>query len=458
MKTYNASLRLRLLVLIMLPLLVASTIAVAWRYNTAKQTTEEIFDRTLSALTLAVFRDIVISDGDSLSPATSDMMRQTIGGEVFYHVNGPDGSFITGYAYPPQRPKDVLIVENRPTLFSSSIRNTPVRAAQLYEEVSIDGVKGKSTITIWQTNKTRNAFTKALATQAALITAFLSITVAGLVWFGISLGLKPLTDLEGAIAKRSPNDLRKIQRAIPDEAVGIVTTLNNLFDQLSESLEIKDRFISNAAHQLRNPIASIHSMAQAVMDVKTFSESKKRAGELVEATRYASRLTKQLLSYERLKDTNTEVEFRKIELNTLVEKVCRKNAARALSEEIDFIFEASKCEIYIDANDLLLSEAIENLIDNAVMHGGNELTNICVSVGIQKNNAIISVCNDGEEIPKNMSVKIFERFAQITGKTGTGLGLSIVSEITKIHSGEVSLTSTSNTCFKISLPKAPSVL
>lgn len=113
------SLRVRLLVLILVPLIFISIIAGNWRYSSAKATAEEIFDRNLLAITLAVSRDLAISGGEAFSPATQHLFEEASGGRVFYHLNGLDGAFLAGFAYPPRydgaQPADTDI----PLLFDS---------------------------------------------------------------------------------------------------------------------------------------------------------------------------------------------------------------------------------------------------------------------------------------------------------------------------------------------------
>ena len=284
--TEAMSLRTRLLLLILVPLVIISLLAGYWRFTVATQTAEALFDRTLLAITLAISRDVVVSGGDALSPSTADLMRDTSGGEIFYHVHGPDGVFVTGYATPPPPPRDASTTDGIPVLFLSRYRGEDVRVARLREMSTIDLITGFSTITVWQTMSAREAFARDLALRAAIVMGSLILTVALVVWFGINLGLKPLTDLQDAISIRSSDDLSKIRRPIPREASGIVATLNGLFDQVTRAFASRDAFLSDAAHQLRNPIAGVLSMAESVRDAKSEDARKERTSELIGAVKH----------------------------------------------------------------------------------------------------------------------------------------------------------------------------
>lgn len=132
-----------------------------------------------------------------------------------------------------------------------------------------------------------------------LVIALLQISVAVVVWFGVGLGLRALLDLEDAIGRRTPPELERIRRRVPVETQGMVTTLNTLLDRISRRISSKDEFISNAAHQLRNPVAGVLVLAAAVENAPNVESAKARSTEPLPAAREASQLTDQLLSFER---------------------------------------------------------------------------------------------------------------------------------------------------------------
>lgn len=143
--------------------------------------------------------------------------------------------------------------------------------------------------------------------EAVRVLRFQDVTVISsgvVVWFGVGLGLRPLLDLESAIARRSPTELEPIRRAVPVEAKGIVQTRNRLLDRISRRISSKDEFISSAAHQLRNPVAGLLARAEAVENAPTPDVAKRRSSELVQAAREACALINKLLSFERANGIN----------------------------------------------------------------------------------------------------------------------------------------------------------
>lgn len=452
MNSLNRSLRLRLLVLILVPLLIVSMAAVYWRFEVARKTAEEIFDRNLVMMSLAISRDVALSCGDSLSPVTTNMFRDATGGDIFYHVYGPDGSFVTGYSSPPVYPKHLeQPTFDEPVLFNSSHLGRPIRAARLAEQVLVDGISGRSVITVWQPLEPRQMFAASMTRKAAMVAAFLLISVANLVFFGIRYGLRPLKELEAAITKRSSLDLSPIVREIPHEAKGIVARLNKLFSQVNDANEAKDRLVSNAAHQLRNPIAAVHSLAVATLNADDPDVMKNRAFELVKETRRAARLTEQLLSLERLR--GKAIKKTAVDLNAFLTREASQLGARALGQNIDFELKLEHKTTFIELDETLMGEVLSNLVENAFAHGGASLTAITIQSKTLETTVHIDVTNDGAPIPQVRQNDIFERFSQGHESQGSGLGLSIVSEIMNLHQGSVALTSdTSLTRFDLILP------
>ena len=430
------SLRSRLFLLILPPLLLLSVILGFWRFEVAQRTSETLFDRSLLAAALAISRDVAISGGDALSPSTRDFVSDAGGGELFYHVTGPGGIYITGYAYPPVSSNRTG--EDRLNYSMAEYRGEPVRVLRMTESTTIGNLTGDTIVTVWQRDSDRNAFAAALARRAAALIASLMAALALVVWFGVKIGLRPLNDLQDAIQHRSPDDLRDIRRAVPAEVSGIVATLNRLFGQVRQSIEDHQVFISNAAHQLRNPASALLSLAEVLPDVSDPQERRLRERELIAAARKSARLANQLLSLERLRYDETPT-FDALELNAIAAEVCSDFAPTVLSRDIGFGFEPYPAPLPVNGDNVLLGEAIINLLENALSHGGAGLSTIRVSTMAEGRYAALIVQDDGIGIPKGSGQAAFQRFGQLSEGEGRGLGLAIVQDVLRRHGGEVEL-------------------
>jgi len=430
------SLRSRLFMLILPPLLLLSIILGFWRFEVAQRTSETLFDRSLLAAALAISRDVAISGGDALSPSTRDFLSDAGGGELFYHVTGPGGIYITGYAYPPVSGSRAS--EDRLNYTMAEYRGEPVRVLRMTESTTIGSLTGDTIVTVWQRDSDRNAFAAALARRAAALIASLMAALALVVWFGVKVGLRPLNDLQDAIQHRSPDDLGDIRRPVPAEVVGIVATLNRLFGQVRQSIEDHQVFISNAAHQLRNPASALLSLAEVLPDVSDPQERRLRERELIAAARKSARLANQLLSLERLRYDETPT-FDALELNAVAAEVCSDFAPTVLSRDIGFGFEPYPAPLPVNGDSVLLGEAITNLLENALSHGGPGLSAIRVSTVAEGRYAVLTVEDDGIGIPEGSGQAAFQRFGQLSEGEGSGLGLAIVQDVLRRHGGEVDL-------------------
>ncbi|MEM1299443.1 MAG: sensor histidine kinase [Pseudomonadota bacterium] len=424
--------------LILAPLILIACLLGYWRYTTALATAEDLFDRYLLAATLAISRDVAVSEGDALSITTRDLITEATGGQVFYHVAGPDRAYLTGYAYPPVPPSGSGQAEGAPLFYESLYRGTPVRALMLVEQAEVGPFLGLSAVTTWQSRAERHAFAQQQALRSAALLGSLLLAVAGIIWFGVNRGLRPLLDLEDAIAARNPEDLGGIRRPVPQEVRGIVSTLNGLFGQVRDALQARDVFLSNAAHQLRNPVAGMLAMAEAADGAASDAERAERLMELKSAARRTARLTNQMLALERIKGRTADTRAR-LDLNSVAREVATRNADLVLTADVAFEFHPAPETAQITGDALMLEEVLENLIDNALRHGGPELSRIDVSVATDTDGTTLRVADDGRGIPPEARATALERFGQVRESSGTGLGLAIVQEVAAWHGAELKI-------------------
>ena len=435
------SLRLRLFALILVPLVLMSVLLGYWRFSVAERTAEELFDRNLLSAALAISRDVAVSGGDVLLPLTRELIRDASGGEVFYHATGPGGSYVTGYAYPPTQVRRRDSDPYAPVLFQATYRDEQVRVLRVTEQMSIENLTGDATVTVWQRLADRNAFANQLAVRAGAIMGALLLTLALVVWFGVARGLRPLLVLQDAIAARSPDDLSQIKRAVPVEAKGIVRTLNRLFGQVKTSIDAHQSFISDAAHQLRNPAAAVQSMAEAVRDAPSEEDRNQRIAELVVAARNSARVADQLLSLDRLQQPVRTASFETFDLCLLIQETCADMGPILLSQGFDFEMSTPDGAVDVHGDRMFVGEAIKNLIDNALKHGGANMSTIKVQLSHTAGLAQVTVSDDGKGIPNDQREAAFRRFSQVGPSEGSGLGLAIAGSVAERHNGTLRINS-----------------
>ncbi|KMW59372.1 Two component sensor kinase [Candidatus Rhodobacter oscarellae] len=433
------SLRARLILIILSPLLIISIAAAAWQFRNTTQRAEEIFDRGLLSAALAISRDVAVSGGDALSPDTRRLIGGTSGGELFYHVYAPDGVFVTGYATPPVPPASTADAPPQQQFYDATYQNRDVRVLRFQDATTVDGLTGVFTISVWQDMTVRTGFVREVVIRAFGVIALLVLSVALVVWFGVGLGLRPLLDLQDAISKRTPSELEPIRRPVPIEAQGIVSTLNSLLDRVSRRISSKDEFISNAAHQLRNPIAGVLALAEAVESAPSSVAAKERSAELVSAAREATHLTNQLLSFERAGGTNLADRGEVLDFAQAVEAAVTRFRNQTPGRDIAVSYHPDGRRHEVWGDELMLQEAILNLLTNSVIHGGPDVSNIDVTLQSSNGRTRLVLQDDGVGIAPDDQLLALGRFSQTGTGPGSGLGLPIAARVMENHGGALTI-------------------
>ncbi|WP_411890777.1 sensor histidine kinase [Yoonia sp. SDW83-1] len=433
------SLRVRLTLIILLPLILVAILVGAWAYRDAQTNAAERFDRSLLSTALAISRDTAATGGNALREETRDLLRDTSGGAVFYHVYAPDGVFVTGYATPPI-PPDPIALETTQTYYDATYQSDPVRALRFSQTTTIDGISGPFTFTVWQKITVREGFVASRTGPVFLIIAALIGALAIIVWFGVARGLAPLIDLEEAIARRSATDLSPIKRRIPQEVTGIVGRFNKLLDDLSRTLDAKNAFISDAAHQLRNPIAGVLTLAESVANAKTLDDMKERSTDLLDAARDAGQLANNLLTLERAQATLPDENITSFNPIDILEGIAENCAAIAREHGIDFFVDLTDHAMHLSGDPVMFEQAILNIVNNAVHHGGPQLSQISLVAKDIGDTLVVSVSDDGKGIAENDFDRALGRFSQIGPSAGSGLGLPIAAAVAEGLGGKVGLS------------------
>ena len=450
------SLRGRLLFLIVLPLLIIVSIGTVALYYDSEKKSQEIYDKLLHSISQVILRDVVISEGDLLTEQLLETLTDTLNDQIFYQVRDEKGSSLyVGYSNPPEIPANSVMKPYIPIFYDSAYRDQAVRVIVSREFVSAMDVPGWVTIYVWQTTIGQKRLLLELASSAFVTMMIMLLSTALIVWFGVKFGLKPLLDLQSAIMKRSADDISRIKRIVPMEVSGLVNSMNKLFDQLRNAFTEKDDFIANAAHQLRNPIAGIQSQAEAAERSKTLESMKQRVGDVVTAARKTSRLTQQLLSMEHVSQRSIKSEFQTLNLVKLTQEILTNFALRAQQQNVTLSLDCKESQIELEGSETFLSEAIDNLIDNALVYGCPNGGKIDVEIILDNTDAHLYVQDYGVGIDPELITKVLERFVHgsDTNREGSGLGLSIAKTVIELHDGELELLSEGQgTCAHIKLP------
>jgi two-component system sensor histidine kinase TctE len=280
---------------------------------------------------------------------------------------------------------------------------------------------------------------EALAQTAVLLVAFY------LLWYGLTYVAQPMRSLQEHLDSRTADDWRPIpEQLAPHEIAPLIASTNSLIERLQTSLGAQKRFIANAAHQLRTPLAALRTQSELIQRLPDSPERDEAMTRLTSTGRRANRLANQLLALARAESAGTTSAREPVELNALCESVAHDVLPQALDREIDFAFEPSDKGAEIMGDATLLGEMIRNLVDNAFKYaprGGSVLlavTSAPVSIVVE---------DSGPGIAPQDRERVFAPFARVAQLdtvsgapiAGTGLGLAIVSEVAQAHDGRVSI-------------------
>jgi two-component system sensor histidine kinase TctE len=413
--------------------LVASAIAA---YRTAVRIASEAYDRELLDPALAIAQRLAV-DGDSIRldmpSAALEALRVDTADHVYFAVSAR-GRLVAGqYGLPgpPDSPADAS-----PVFYDAQLGNETVRIAA----VLIPLADRQVLIQVAETRVKRDRLVRqVLLSNAAPELAFF-VAALGVVWFGVARGLAPLEKLRIEIAARSHRDLRPVaEEQAPEEVRPLVHELNALLARLAESIDAQQRFVADAAHQLRTPLAALQAQVEAARRGSVPPELLPTFDQLLAATRRTAHLARQLLTLAAV-DPAAERPFdpAEVDLAAVLHESVAEWVTRADAKRIDLGFELEPARLRGEA--LLLRELAGNLIDNALNYtpAGGEVT---VRTGVRDGAPFLEVEDSGPGIPVAERERIFERFYRTKGTPGegSGLGLAIVREIAHRHGATVSV-------------------
>ncbi len=282
-------------------------------------------------------------------------------------------------------------------------------------------------------DKRQSRFTEILIADLAP-QLLLTLLIGLFLYKGVNRGLAPLHELTRDIAQRSPSDLSPIPETHVFKEVKILTdTINNLFEKLSQSIDAQQQFIANAAHQLRTPLAGFKLQAERAQREESIETMRPALSQIQNSADRISRMINQLLVLARSGQVEESHHFESIDLLTLTKSICMEWVPKALENDISLSFESPENSLFIEGDEILLTELLANLLDNAITYGHSQ-GNIIVKL-IQQPTPSLIIEDDGPGINEIEYKKVFERFYRIPGSSGKGcgLGLAIVKEIADLH-------------------------
>ena len=407
----------------------------------AREAANSAFDRALQDEASALAAKVTWSDRGPLL----DLSRQTMellawdsedrNGFVMVDIDGAALAGDAAVPLPASRDGSLL----KPVLFNGVFRGEPVRGAVF--SVTSPMIDRTVSIVVVETKRKRTELTRDLQLAIVLPAVALGAITFGLLGWGVHRGLKPLHRLSSEIALRELHDWRPLSLArVPAEALPLVERINTLLVDVQESVALQRRFVADAAHQLRTPVAGIRVLAQELDRELSSTDAGTTAagwrpllGELRTSTERLSRLIGQLLSLAGSETALTmDAEHRPQDIVPLLREATEPLVLQILRQGHVIELDAPRTPVVARAHPIWLGEVVNNLLDNAQRYGGRHI--VLRAASLPEGGAEITVEDDGPGVSTDELSRLFEPFwrgerADLRNDGGTGLGLAIAREI-----------------------------
>ncbi len=447
------------------PLLLLWPMSIAITYLVAKTIANQPFDHALEDSITVLSQQVRQVDGAIQTRAggsARDMLRVDDVDHVYFQIVGPGKTLLDGDKDLPA-PKDPERYRTGTVQFRNDvIHGAPVRVAFTFLNLRGPGHEDDDDshevlVQVAETQGKRGQLANAIIKGVILPQFIILPIVLALVWFALARGLSPLAQLQERIRARRPDDLSPIDsRQVPEEISPLVGSLNDMLGRLSQSIDMQKRFIADAAHQMKTPLAGMRMQSELALRQTDEQEIHRSLEQLATSSESATRLVNQLLALARAEhQPQAGSAFEPVDLGALARQVVQDWVAASFKLRVDLGYEPPNAPLTINGNPVMLRELLSNLIDNALRYAGSGAS-VTVRVRADIDRAVLEVEDTGPGIAPQERGHVFERFYRILGSSasGSGLGLAIVKEIAQQHGAEIDLFNNPRS----SVPKMPGTL
>ena len=438
------------------PLLLLWPVSLVLTWLVAQGIAGKPFDRALEYNARAMAQLITIRRSHAefaLPRPARELLRADDSDTVYYQVIGPRGEFLSGERELPAPPAGEKVEIDEVRIRDDVIKGFDVKVAYLWVNLPVAGTQ-PALVQVAETLEKRSVLATEIV-KGVMLPQFVILPMAVLlVWMALVQAIKPLNQLEERIRARKPDDLSPIDaQAVPIEVTPLVESVNDLLLRLMDSIATQKRFLADAAHQLKTPLAGLRMQADLAQREGASAEDLKHSlRQIGRASIRATHSVNQLLALARAESSGSAMPRTICDLAELTMSVVRDCVPRALDKHIDLGYEGTQpntpsCTVL--GNATLLKEMVRNLVDNAINYTPSSLENPGVITARVLTDPfgrtlVLQVEDSGPGVPEAERELIFQPFYRALGTEadGSGLGLPIVLEIAQQHNASVSMEDT----------------
>ncbi|TAG35651.1 MAG: sensor histidine kinase [Polaromonas sp.] len=439
------SLRRYLLLGILIPVCVLVVVNTVSLYNQTFSALNTAYDRTLLASAKSIGEQLDVTGYDEQSElrvtvpyAALEAFEADNQSRLFYRVSSLNGEMISGFAQlpfwrgsiPAKPPYDALV-----DFYDDAFRGADVRVAVLLQPVASSQGRGMAVIQVAETLELRHALTRKILLDTLWRQALLVLVIALVTVGVVQRATRPVRHLSAQLQSRPQGDLSPITApGAPLELLPLVDATNAVMHRLQGLLDHQTRFVRDAAHQLRTPLAVLKVQAQSALRGDTDAQNALR--EINQTVDRATLLANQMLALAKIEQLRQQAEPHSMDLAQVVRQVALDLSPLIAEKNIDFCLETVPA--LIASHEWMLGELVRNLLHNAIKHNphGGALT---VRVVCDSRAAALTISDSGPGITAELAARLYQPFSAGDLRHGSGLGLAICREITQALGGSLTL-------------------
>jgi len=440
------------------PLLLLWPVSLALTWLVAQGLANKPFDRALEYNVHALAQFVTLQGGVvqfNAQQSVNTILRSDEADTLWWQVRASDGALLLGEADLPAPPLSVdgPVPTGEVWLRDAELRGVDIRVAWMW--IALPTQPTAALVQVAETRSKRSILAGEII-KGVMLPQFAILPLAALlVWLALARGIRPLHRLEERIRARKSDDLSPLEhQAVPMEVAPLVDSVNDLLQRLQESVALQKRFLADAAHQLKTPLAGLRMQADLAQRQNASAEDLKHSLQQIHrSTVRATHTVNQLLALARAEGSEAAIQRQPLDLARLVMQVMEESVPHALARAMDLGYDgvpAGTKGVWVTGNPTLLQELVRNLLDNAINYapsGANSSAIVTARVlpDVVAGMVLLQVEDSGPGVPEMERELVFQPFYRVLGTDvdGSGLGLSIVREIARQHGAQVWLEDTS---------------
>ena len=435
----RASLRARLLALLLPALALLSAVGWWFTRSDAVAASNAAYDRSLLGAIKALELNVSTASGGlavELPYRLFEFFELTASGSVHFRIASADGLVEIGSPDLPPPPQPLRTGE--PQFYDASYFGEPLRLGALKRPLAVAGGEAREIIIqVAESTVSRQRFTDAFVRRALQRDGLLLALLVAAVVAVSTVVLRPLARLAADTRGRAADDLAPLDAAgLPADLQPLVDAVNQQLARTAQLMDQRRRFVDDASHQLRTPLTTLRAQLDYALREPDATRSRGALEALSAELDQAIRATQQLLALARSDAAAARSE--EIELGALAREVALPLLPLARQRGIDLGLELPAQPLPMQGDRALLHEALANLVHNAIAHG-REGGAVTIEAAADALGASLAVIDDGPGLAPEVSGRAGERFAKGRGSRGSGLGLAIARTVIERHAGRLRL-------------------